>query len=178
MDARVAHRYAEALFSLAEETGSTAAWQKQLETVKEVFTSNPGIGKVFSSVKVPGGKKKEILEEAFAGCDRYLVHFLDLLVDEGRTAYLTRIIREYDKMADEAQGVARGTAYSAYPLREAELRELEEAVGKRIHKTVYLKQKEDPDLLLGVRVEVGGTVWDGSARGRMERMRESLLEGR
>ena len=65
-------------------------------------------------------------------------------------------------MAREAQGLVEGTVESAKPLPEEQRRAIESTVAKTVGKKVVLATVINPDLLGGVRVRVGNTLFDGS----------------
>ena len=81
-------------------------------------------------------------------------------------------------MCDEYCGIVRGVVYSPYSITDEEKQTLEETIGKKIGKTVRLDLKIDPELIVGVRVEVEGKVFDGSMKNRIERLKASLKEAR
>jgi F-type H+-transporting ATPase subunit delta len=64
---------------------------------------------------------------------------------------------------------------TARPLQEQERakleREVAELAGTRVHATFL----EDKSLIGGAIVRIGSTIYDGSVRGRLERLRERLV---
>lgn len=172
----VASRYAEALFSLSVDEKETDAWEKQLESVKEIWEKAPEAGRFFASVIVPKQEKLTLLEEMFADKDREVVNFLKIVIQNGRSGILDEILSSYHRMYLDSRGLAEGVIRTPYPLDEDEVKALEEAVSRKIGKTVSLKQVNDPDLISGVRIEVEGKVIDSSMKYRLAKLKQTILE--
>jgi F-type H+-transporting ATPase subunit delta len=64
---------------------------------------------------------------------------------------------------------------SARKLDEQERRDLEKQIASLTGGLVEAEFDEDSSLLGGVVVQVGSTVYDGSVRGRLDRLREELV---
>jgi len=76
---------------------------------------------------------------------------------------------------DAQLGFAEAQVTSARQLSEQEKRELESRVATITSKKVRARYAADPDLLGGVKVRVGSTIYDGSVRGRLQKLREELV---
>ncbi len=178
MDIRVANRYAEALFSLAKEQNKVEDWQKEVSQIKEIFQQNPALTEVFTYVKITSDEKHELVTKAFSSFDHEIVNFLHLLVDKGRINYLSEIADVFNKQCNDFRGIDQGIVYSPYPLEPGQLTTLEETIGKKLNKKVELKYRLDKTLILGIRVEIGGRVIDGSAKNEIRRLKDTLMEAR
>jgi F-type H+-transporting ATPase subunit delta len=73
--------------------------------------------------------------------------------------------------------VASGEAVSAAPLAEGQKEALRAVLGMSLGLTVNLKTREDPSLLGGLRVTIGGRRYDGSVRAQLRALRERLAAG-
>jgi len=62
-------------------------------------------------------------------------------------------------------------------LGEQERRSLVDGAAKLAGTQVQATFKLDKDILGGTVVRIGSTVYDGSVRGRLERLREALVAG-
>ena len=178
MDSQVAKRYAEALFSLSREENCVNDRQRQLEEIGKTFEDNPDLGKVFCHVKVTKEEKIRLIDHVFREYDRETVNFLKLLCSKGRMEYVTRIVKEFRNMCDEYNGIVRGIIYSPYSMTDEERKKVEKTVGEKLQKNVCLEVRIAPELIVGIRVEVEGKVFDGSMQNRIEKMKASLKEAR
>jgi F-type H+-transporting ATPase subunit delta len=71
-------------------------------------------------------------------------------------------------------GFAEAEITSARPLGDSERRALEAEVEKLIGKKVRARYTQDPAVLGGAIVKVGSTIYDGSIKGQLERIKEAL----
>lgn len=176
MSASRFEKYAEALFSLAKEEGKVKAYQEALKKVGGVFLANPSFESFLASYTVPEEASFKALEEEWGEIPlKSLVSFLKLLVDKHLIDHFEQIERAFDVLADEAQGIEEGIAFSAEKLTEQQLHDLEKAIGEALGKKVALENAVQPSLLGGVRVNVGGKVYDGSLETKLESLRQQLL---
>ena len=95
-----------------------------------------------------------------------------MLVSAGRIDEFSDIAAAMRELAAESQDLAVAEIRSAAPLDEETLArltaKLEATTGKRVRADVVI----DPDLLGGVVVTLDDTVFDGSARSRLQELRE------
>jgi len=81
--------------------------------------------------------------------------------------------------ADEAvkQGFADAQVSTARPLSDREKQMLEAEITRMTAKKVRARYGQDASLLGGAVVQVGSTIYDGSVKGQLDRIREQLVEG-
>ena len=97
-----------------------------------------------------------------------------ILVDKGRVRHFERMVRAYDTLLDQANGIASGEVFSAAPLSDDQIRRLEEQTGKLIGENVQLENHVDRSLIGGVRVQVAGKIFDASLKRKLEDMRSRM----
>ena len=78
---------------------------------------------------------------------------------------------------DDRQGFAEAQVSSARQLSDPEKQMLEVEIAKMTGKKVRARYEQDASLLGGAVVQVGSTIYDGSVKGQLERIREQLVEG-
>jgi F-type H+-transporting ATPase subunit delta len=172
----VARRYARALLSLGLEEGRHEKYGDELEAVIAVLDESPDAGPVLRN---PGYSQehRQAAVSALASAmelSPMVVNFLRLLVDRQRIADLPAIARAYRAMVDVEEKRVRATVTAAEPLSQAELDRLREAIAGMTGRTIILDSKTDPAIIGGVVTQVGATMFDGSLRTQLERMREEL----
>ncbi|MBP3384699.1 MAG: ATP synthase F1 subunit delta, partial [Firmicutes bacterium] len=121
-------------------------------------------------------EKKDVLTSVFEGkiCQE-LLNLLYVLVDKGRTARFSQIIKAYKDMVDREEGITYGTVYSVEPLTDAQMTKLEEQVTALIKEKTRLENKIDTNLLGGVKVLVDGRIIDASIRKRLQDLSSQLI---
>jgi F-type H+-transporting ATPase subunit delta len=108
------------------------------------------------------------------GASRTVRNFLFVVVDRGRTRLLLEIQASFDRRLDERQGIVRAEVSSARGLTDVEKAELSKALARLTGRRVEAAYRRDPALLAGTVVRVGSTIYDGSVRTQLEKMRERM----
>jgi len=108
------------------------------------------------------------------GIDRQVRNLVAVLIDHRRVQFLPRIVEQLEKELDARLGFAEAQIFSARELGDAEKRALEAQVEKTTGKKVRAKYALDSSLLGGAVIRVGSTIYDGSVKGQLERIREAI----
>ncbi|MGA8248252.1 MAG: F0F1 ATP synthase subunit delta [Nocardioides sp.] len=88
---------------------------------------------------------------------------------------MSAALTTYRTIAAESQGEVVATVRVARPLAAADERRLTEVLGRQYAATVHLNVVIDPEVLGGVRVEIGDQVIDGTISTRMDEARRRLV---
>ena len=83
-------------------------------------------------------------------------------------------IEEYQKVAADAHGQRVAEVRVAHELSSADIERLQAALSNQYGRTVHLNVVVDPDILGGMRVEIGDDVIDGTVSGRIDDARRRL----
>jgi F-type H+-transporting ATPase subunit delta len=172
----VASRYAEALFGLAHEREATDAVRQELHELTLVIREAPVLADLLERPDIDADRKLAAVNAAVG--DRFsemVLSLLATLVHHRRGEYVPEVTAAFDEMADAAAGVVRAEATTAVPLSGEQRERLTAVLARFTGKRVLLEERTDPDVLAGVRVRVGDRLIDGSAAGRLQRLREELL---
>jgi len=103
-----------------------------------------------------------------------LRNFIAVLIDHRRVAALPEIARQFELELNERLGLADAEVTSARELSEAEKHALEVRVGQVTGKKIRARYITDSKVLGGAVVKVGSTIYDGSIRGQLEKLKEAL----
>lgn len=172
----VAKRYADALFQIAQEKNVLDTFEQELETVKKVFKSDRTYVEFLEHPKVSNEKKKDILQQAFKGFSKEVLHTLFLLVDRKKVSLVTAVVDTFIDFANEAKGTRVATVYSARALSEEEQKEIVSVFTKKLNlQTLKIKNIADPSVIGGLKIKVGNTVYDGSIKGKLERIERKIM---
>jgi F-type H+-transporting ATPase subunit delta len=101
-------------------------------------------------------------------------NFLLVLIDHRRTAELSGILDAFEKLLDERRGILQVEVVSASRLEQRQQDDLKRRLESMTGKTIGLNLKVDEDLVGGVVVRLGSTVYDGSVRGQLEALSRQL----
>jgi F-type H+-transporting ATPase subunit delta len=169
-----ARRYADAAFDVALAEDALERWASDLRAAAAV-TEIEEVAQVLGNPGIPFDRRREVLDETLGGVDAKVRNLVMLLLQRGRIDQLAPVAEHFQSLVDRHDGVLTGRATSAAPLSPAETdevrRRMEELTGARVE----LIFDVDPALLGGVVVRIGDRMYDGSVRGRLERLRSRLV---
>lgn len=172
----VAKRYALALLKIAKETDSLGVIEEELRVVKEVVQYNPELKAILNSSKLSIEKKKEILKTAFASVNVNVLNTLLILIDRHREDQIIDLADEFLELANEEMGVAEAEVYSTRALTDAEREAISSVFAAKIgKKSLKIENIVDSNLLGGIRLRIGNRIYDGSLRGKLDRLERKLL---
>jgi F-type H+-transporting ATPase subunit delta len=172
----VARVYAQALLEIARERGTADPIGAELEGMAAIARTSPDVGTFFATPALSPDVKKRALAAALADhVDPLIVDFLCLLVDKRRIGELAAIASAYRQLADAAAGRVRVQAESAATLPAEQRDRLVALLDAGLQRECILETAERPELLAGLVVTVGDTVYDGSVRSRLRRLRREMM---
>jgi len=165
--------YAEAAFRLARERGALPAWASLLERLAGL-AEDTRIGALLNDPNVALEELKALFcAGAGPAAPAETANFVALLADNRRLACLPEIVRQFEAMKQDAEGIRQAVVYSAFPLDDRQRRELAERLETRFGR-LLITVAVDPQLIGGVKVVVGDQVLDTSVSGKLAAMRVAL----
>jgi F-type H+-transporting ATPase subunit delta len=172
----IARRYAKALLEIGVADGNYERLGREVRALARVIKSSAELGAALSNPAFPRVEREGVLKAILQrlGASQMVVNFMRLLLDRERMGALADISRELDAMIDARAGRVAAQVSSATPLDAAQRDRLTRALEAMSGKKVDVQIAHDPALLGGVVAKVGDTVYDGSLRTQLERMRQSL----
>jgi len=148
----------------------------ELRTIAQLLDESSDLRRVWENPAVLAEQKRQLLD-VIAERDwisKQVRNLVAVLIDHRRIHFLEPIIAQLEKELDARLGFAEADITSARPLGDAEKREFEAQVGKLTGKKVRARYGQDESLLGGAVVRVGSTIYDGSVKGQLERLREAI----
>lgn len=169
----IARPYAEAVFQLAREQGALAQWSDRLGTLAQV-ASNAEVAAVIDSPNVRQEQLVELFGAACGKVDDGLTNLLKLLAQNDRLTVLPEIAGLYETYKRAEEGTRDGEILSAFPLSDAQVRDVTPELEKHFKCKLNLSVKVDETLIGGVVVTVGDQTLDASVRGKLAAMAVAL----
>ena len=169
-------RYARALVDVAMENNEEPQVTKDLQLYREIFIAVPDLLDLFHSPAVPRESKEKILADLLA---RYPVlsttaNFLKVALAQNRLRYFHEILDWYVQTVNKRKGIVTARVTAASALNEERLGELRASLAQATGLSVNVEVATDPELLGGLVVQVGSTVYDGSIRRQLAEIRQKL----
>lgn len=173
----VANRYARALSDVVASAGNYRAVLADLENFLSVYRTSAELREVMETPAVSLAKKVKVLEAILArtGAAEVSASFLRVLVTNYRIGMLGEICTAFLKIANDHLGVVQVRVSSASPLSDAEQQALRTRFEEVTRKKVEMEFRMDGDLLGGILAQIESTVYDGSIRGNLEKLRVQLM---
>jgi F-type H+-transporting ATPase subunit delta len=172
-----ARRYAEAAFEIAQRDGTVDAWLSQLSLVAQVV-ADPAVVRLLEDPQIPLEKRSAVMHEMLgSGMLPQVGNLVALSLRRRRLESMPQVAGEFRRLYNQKAGIIEATATSALELDAAEVSALKDRLEKMTGRKVELATKVDPSILGGIQVRIGDTLYDGSVRGRFERLRAKLASG-
>jgi F-type H+-transporting ATPase subunit delta len=172
----VAERYAAALADVAVERKNSETIKRNLAAFVEAFSSIADFRNALESPALNAEVKRKVIAEVAGkmGLDVAVRNFIYLVVDHRRTEILPEIEQAFLSELNERLGIVDAEVTSAHELKDDEKRQLSSVLEQRTGKKVELRFQIDAALLGGAVVRLGSTIYDGSVRDQLKRLREQL----
>jgi F-type H+-transporting ATPase subunit delta len=147
-----------------------------LRRIEGLLRESIELRRVWENPAVPADQKRNLLDAIVRreGIERPVRNLMAVLIDHRRTHFLARITDQLEKELDARLGFAEAQITSTRELGDAEKRALEAQIQKVTGKKVRAHFALDASLLGGAVVRVGSTIYDGSVKGQLERIKEAI----
>ena len=175
--AEVNSRYARALVDVVSGSKLDAvAIVQQLRSVVDLVKGSPDLRIVWENPSIPPDQKRRLLDAIVAreNIVKPVRNFIAVLIDNRRIAALPEIAQQVQLEMDRRLGLAEAEVTSARELSPDERRDLEAQMERMTGKKVRAHYATDNKLLGGAVVRMGSTIYDGSVRGQLQKMKERL----
>lgn len=185
----LARPYARAIFEIASAEGAREAWRSVLEELAEALAA-PGLFRELKSPLIDRDRMADIIAEALYGqqdgdaeaaMDGEALRqtrvraLLRLLAENRRLPLVPLIVQQFKELCARAEArvdVEVVTATNAVPQPQQDV--LQQAISRRLQRTVVLHWSADPALIGGALIRAGDWVVDGSLRGELQRLSQEL----
>jgi len=155
----------------------TAAIDRQLTDFLATWEGSHELREFFVNPAVPTTQKVAVLDKMNAklGMLKELRNLMAVLINNDRIGHVSEVAAAYRALLQEQQGIRPAEIVTARELGKDERDKLVAEVGKLAGARIDASFKLDPSILGGTVVRIGSTVYDGSVRGRLERLKETLI---
>src|SRR5919109_257868 len=175
--AAVAGRYARAFADVVFEKKLDAVKAtEELRSIEQVLQSHLALRRLWENPSVPAEQKRGVLDAIAKkiGLSKPVRNFVAVLLDRRRIAQFGGIVRQYEQEVNQRLGITEAEVTSFRELSAAERRGLEAKIADVTGKKVRARYQTEPAILGGAIVRVGSTVYDGSVRGQLQKLKEKL----
>jgi F-type H+-transporting ATPase subunit delta len=173
-----ATRYAKALLEVALSESDPSQVERDLSTIVGAMNDHAELQRVLSSPRTSSIARTNIVNAlaARASVQPPVGKLLALLADRGRLVLLPELLVVYRERLLAHRNIVQATVTSAAPLASDKVQALTASLGGVTGRTVQLDATVDPSIIGGVVARIGSTIYDGSIRTQLARMRRQIVE--
>lgn len=174
-----ANRYAKALFDVAiAEKNDLAQVDRDLQALVAMMSASPDLAQASGRSGVTEAARQSLME---AVADKMALgapvkKLLVLLAESRKLNLVPDLAIAYRERLLTHQNIVRAEVTSAVALSPEKTQALANSLGQVTGKQVDLSVTVDPELLGGVVAKIGSTVYDGSVRTQLQRLRAELVK--
>lgn len=174
-DLTIARRYALALAETASTEGKVDAVDADVEAIRGLMSSSRDLMLFFSSPVISRDKKADVIRALFKDkVEPVTLRFLGMMVEKSREDLIPMVLDAFHALRNEMLGIVDVEARVAFPLSDTDQQALKASFGSLTGKSVRLTTRVDTDLMGGIVVQVGDTVYDGSVKNQLATLQERL----
>src|SRR6202049_287880 len=168
-----ARAFADAVFSGHHDPDKTL---QEAQAVADLVAGSKELRAVWETPSITAKQKRAVLDAIVArqGISRPVRNFVAVLIDHRRINFLGPIVKQFELELNQRLGFTEADITSARELNQSDRSTLETRMEKLTGKKVRARYALDESVLGGAVVKIGSTIYDGSVRGQLERIRQAL----
>jgi len=174
----VAKKYAKALLEMGLQDGNYEALGQDLNKMADLLRENKELRVVLQSTAFPKPTRKAIAGKISEGLGlaTTTIKFIELLIQRKRIDLLFEVTKAYRDLCDEVAGRTRITLVTPLELPSGLVEEIKGKIESLTGKEVILFLEKDPSLIGGFLTKIGNMVFDGSLKGQIAKLRDTLYK--
>jgi F-type H+-transporting ATPase subunit delta len=172
--ARYARAFADVVLSAKLDP---ARVEQELNDFAVTFRGSKDLQQLLLNPSLPAARRVSILDTVNRriGCGPLVRNFLAVLISHERLHALDEVLPEFRAEMNRRLSISDAEVVTARPLQAEERAKLEKEVAELAGTRVNATFRQDKSLIGGAVVRIGSTIYDGSVRGRLERLKERLV---
>ena len=170
--------YALALYELAKENSELNKVEDGIKGLKALLSESSDFKEMVLNPIVTKEKKNQIIIEM---ADRYsfcqtLKKFMGFLTIKNRLFFLNQIIESFLSLVSSNKGELKAKLFSSKELSKTELEKIRIELSKNFESALNIDYKHDPDLIVGLVIQVGSVMVDTSLKSKLIKLQKSMIE--
>lgn len=169
-------RYGQAIFELAQDQGAVEQWGQDMALVSQAFEDTE-FSALLKHAGVSAEDKRRATDAVLGDTQPMVRNMVNLLVARGLVDAIAEACQEFAELQDRLEGRQRVEVTTAVALEPAEVERITQFVAGLIGREVVVTPRVDEEILGGLVIQIGDRLMDGSARARLNGLRERLNAG-
>ena len=170
--------YALALYELAKENSELNKAEDGMNGLKTLLNKSSDFNEMILSPVVGKEEKKKVI---FGIADQYdfgetLKKFLGFLTIKNRLFFLNQIIDNFLNLVLSSRGELKAKLLSSKELSKTELEKIRNELSKDFQSSIKIDYKHDPDLIVGLVIQVGSVMVDTSIKTKLRQLQKNMIE--
>ncbi len=174
----LARIYAGSLFELAKQQGGPEACEGtlgELEDILEIARGNAQFAEFLSSMILSAKEREGSLKNILQGRVSDLTYkFFQVLNEKERLGHLPAIVAAYEQMVQHTYGRVEVDVYTAAPIDQNEMGAIRARLQSMLGKEPVLHAYVEPEMIGGLRLQIGDQLIDGSIRTQLRRLQDNI----
>jgi len=168
-----ARAFADVVTSRRLDSDKVLAEAKSFATL---MSESKDLREVWDAPSIPAEQKHNLLDAIAARekVSKETRNFVAVLIDHRRINLLSAVVKEFEQELNARTGFAEAEITSARELGPEEHQAVEAEIGNLMGKKVRAHYLRDASILGGAIVKIGSTIYDGSVKGQLEKIRLQL----
>ena len=175
MQARVAKRYAKAIFDLALEKNSLDMIYSDINLINDAISDIRELALMLNTPIVTSDRKEKVMDSIFGGKINDLTHaYIKLIISKGRESALKDIAGAFINQYKSYKGITTATVTTAVPIEADTKRTIIALVEEATKKQVELVDKVDEDIIGGYVLKVGDIQFDTRISRKLDELKREF----
>ncbi len=172
----LANRYSKAIFYAAKSGSKLEQVNKDLADITATIEADDNFRKIIASGAIATEKMRQIFNAIAekAKLDDMTKHFIEILVENKRSSIIPQISGKLNNLILKDNNTVKAQVISAKKLDDKELDNVQATLSKKLGKNVIAENIVDQEIIGGLKVKIGSTLFDDSTATKLDRLKQSL----
>ena len=170
--------YALALYELAKENSELNKVEDGMDGIKTLLNKSSDFREMILNPTITKEEKNKVIIEMvnqYNFCQT-LKKFLSFLTSKNRLFFLNQIIDSFSDLVSSSKGELKANLLSSKELSKAELEKIRSELSKDLQSPIKIDYKHDPNLIVGLVIQVGSVMVDTSIKSKLRQLQKSMIE--
>ena len=173
---QLAERYANALYSQAEDTAALDQTVSEMDSLGRLIDQSPDFRRLLDSPLIDVTQARAAASAVLSqeGFSKLVQDFVGVVANNRRLGALRGIVASFAALVAQKRGVVVATVVSAHPLTTVQREQLRARMIEAGYGSVNIQDSVDPSLLGGLVVRIGARLYDTSLKSRLQRLQYAM----
>ena len=168
------HKYAKALFNVANKAKKITETQKELQLIAYLYKKNSAFRLLFITKKIDSNQKTEIINKVLNMLSPLTLEFLKIIINNNQSNELLNVIKKFNHLSGSYLGVNKVDIITATKLSDQELNELSQTLSGVLNNSPAINNIADPNIIGGIKLRVGNNIFDNSVNYQINQLKKTL----